>query len=79
MEWIESFNLAVQYIEQHLQDQPDYSQAARLACCSVFHFQKVFTCLAGVPLSEYIRRRRMTLAAAELQKGGKKVLVLAVQ
>ena len=47
MEWIERFNQAVQYIERHLEDQPDYQQAARLACCSAFHFQKVFTCLAS--------------------------------
>lgn len=78
MEWIQRFNQAVQDLEQHL-DQPDYERAAQIACCSLFHFQKVFTCLAGVPLSEYIRRRRMTLAAAELQKGGKKILDLALQ
>lgn len=79
MEWIERFNQAVQYLEDHLEEQPDYSRAAQLACCSVYHFQRVFACLAGVPLSEYIRRRRMTLAAAELQKGGQKILDLALQ
>ena len=79
MEWIERFNQAVQYIERHLEDQPDYQQAARLACCSAFHFQKVFTCLAGAPLSTYIRRRRMTLAAAELQQGGRKILDIALK
>ncbi len=79
MQWIERFNQAADYIEEHLEGHVDVSQAALLACCSAFHFQRVFACLAGVPLAEYIRRRRMTLAGAELQRGGKKVLDLALK
>ena len=67
MEWIERFNEALCYIEQHLTDAIEYEQLGRIACCSSYHFQRMFTYLVGIPLSEYIRRRKMSLAAVELQ------------
>ena len=68
MEWIDRLNRAVDYLERHL-EAPDLGEAARIACCSPYHFQRMFTLLAGVPLSEYIRRRKMSRAAADLQHG----------
>ncbi len=67
MEWIERLNKAINYIEEHITEEPDYDQVARIACCSTYHFQRMFAYMADVSLSEYIRRRRMSLAAAELQ------------
>lgn len=71
MEWIERLNSAISYIEEKLTEQIDYEQLGRIACCSAYHFQRMFTYMAGVPLSEYIRRRRMSLAAVDLQNGEK--------
>ena len=71
MEWIESLNQAVVYLEEHLTDEVDYQELGRIACCSAYHFQRMFTYMAGIPLSEYIRRRRMSLAAVDLQGGAK--------
>ena len=68
MEWIDRLNRAVEYLEEHL-EAPDLREAARIACCSPYHFQRMFTLLSGAPLSEYIRRRRMSRAAADLQSG----------
>ena len=68
MEWIDRLNRAVDYLEEHLKD-PDLQEAARIACCSPYHFQRMFTLLAGMPLSEYLRRRRMSRAAVDLQSG----------
>lgn len=79
MEWIDRLNQAVEYMEGHLEGEIDYSEAARLACCSVFHFQRMFSYMAGIPVSEYVRRRRMTLAALELQEGSARVLDLALK
>lgn len=79
MEWIERLNQAVDYMEGHLEGEIDYGEAARLACCSVFHFQRMFSYMAGIPVSEYVRRRRMTLAALELQEGSARVLDLALK
>ena len=68
MEWIDRLNQAVDYLEGHL-EAPDLGEAARIACSSPYHFQRMFTLLAGAPLSEYIRRRKMSRAAADLQHG----------
>ena len=68
MEWIERLNNTMDYIENHLTDTIDYG---RIACCSAYHFQRMFTYMAGATLSEYIRRRKMSLAAVDLQGGAK--------
>ena len=68
MEWIDRLNRAVEYLEENLED-PRLEEAAKIACCSPYHFQRMFSLLAGVPLSEYIRRRKMSRAAADLQNG----------
>lgn len=75
MDWIEQLNNAVAYIEKTLTQQPDYVQLGRIACCSAYHFQRMFSYMAGVPLSEYIRRRKMSLAAVDLQSGEKVITV----
>ena len=79
MEWLERLNQAIGYIEDHLEADIDYDAAARIACCSTFHFQRMFSYIAGVPLSEYIRRRRMTAAGLALQRGEGKVIDLALR
>ncbi len=79
MEWLERLNEAVAYIEEHLEEDVQIGEAAKIACCSTFHFQRMFSYIAGVPLGEYIRRRRMTCAALKLQRGEAKVIDLALQ
>lgn len=79
MEWIDRLNSAVNYMEEHLSDEIDYEQIAKIACCSAYHFQRMFSYMANVPLSEYIRRRRMTLAAVDLQDSGQKVIDVALK
>lgn len=79
MEWLNCLNEAVDYIEQHLDDRIDLDRVAQIACCSTFHFQRMFSYIADVPLSEYIRRRRMTRAAFELQDGSEKIIDIALK
>lgn len=67
MEWIEKLNQSISYIEEHLTDEIDYGRLGQIACCSSYHYQRMFTYMAGITLSEYIRRRKMSLAAVELQ------------
>lgn len=73
MEWLDRLNAALNYIEENLSQAPDYDTLARIACCSSYHFQRMFAYLSGIPLSEYIRRRRMSLAAVDLLSGDKVV------
>ena len=77
MEWIDRLNDAISYIEGHLTDSIDTDQLGRIACCSAYHFQRMFSYMAGIPLSEYIRRRKMSLAAVDLQEKNIKIIEVA--
>lgn len=77
MEWVERLNQSMNYIEEHLTGEIDYGQLGKIACCYAYHFQRMFTYMAGVTLSEYIRRRKMSLAAVDLQDGNEKVIDVA--
>ncbi len=79
MEWIDRLNAAMDEIEAQLTGEIDYQRLGQIACCSAYHFQRMFAYMAGVPLSEYIRRRRMSLAAVDLQSGEEKVIDVAAK
>ena len=79
MDWLDRMNRAMDYMETHLADEISYEEIARKACCSSYHFQRMFPFITGVPLSEYIRRRRLTLAAFDLQTAGCKVIDVALK
>lgn len=78
MEWLNKLNEAIEYIEDNLEEDIKYEKAAKLACCTTYHFQRMFSYIAGVTLSEYIRNRRMTKAAIDLQ-GGEKVIDVSLK
>lgn len=67
----EGIQAAIDYIEAHLTEELEVHQVAARAYLSAYHFQRVFSAMCGLPLGEYIRRRRLTLAAQELTRGGK--------
>lgn len=79
MDWLSQLNDALMYIEDHLEKEIDLNQVAKLASCSSFHFQRMFSYMANVSLSEYIRRRRMTKAAFALQNTQDRVLDIALR
>lgn len=74
-------NRLVDVVEEHLTDDHDLD-LARLAASlgtSEYHLRRMFSSLAGMPLSEYVRRRRMTVAAADLVTGSGDLLDVAVR
>ncbi|UOE94801.1 AraC family transcriptional regulator [Alkalihalobacillus sp. LMS39] len=79
MDSLESMNGAINYIEENLIGEIDFQEVARMARCSEYHFKRMFSFLAGVSLSEYIRRRRLTLAAFDLKHGNEKVIDIALK
>lgn len=79
MDSLKNMNDALKYIEKNLEYEIDHKEIARLALCSEYHFKRMFSFLAGIPLSEYIRRRRLTVAAFELTNSDIKVIDLAVK
>ena len=78
MDWLTRMNDALTYIESNLDGEISVQHAAQLATCSTYHFTRMFSYVCGVPLSEYLRRRRLTQAALDLQRGDK-VLAVALR
>lgn len=79
MNWQERMEAAVEYLERHLEGEIEYSRAARKANCSTFHFLRMFAVVTGVTAGEYVRRRRLSLAALELAGGDERVIDLALR
>ncbi len=79
MEWLDRLNAAIVYLEEHIEDEVDLQRLAQIACCSPFHFQRMFSYLAEVPLGEYIRRRKMTRAAVELHNANARIIDIALK
>lgn len=79
MDSISYMNYAMAYIEEHLTEEIDYSEISRIAFCSEYHFKRMFSFLSGISLSEYIRRRRLTLAALDLKDRNLRILDVAVK
>jgi AraC family transcriptional regulator len=79
MDWITGIQRALDYTEEHLTEEIDYEEAARRACSSPFHFQRMFTLLCGFSLGDYIRMRRLSLAACALQRTDEKVIDIALR
>lgn len=79
MNWLDGFNQVIEYIENHLEDEIDYQEIANIFGYSVYHVQRLFAMVAGVPFSEYIRNRKLSRAAMELQSGECKVIDIALK
>lgn len=79
MDWITGLQSAVDYIEDHLDGELDIAAIAAQAACSPFYFQRLFGILYGMPLGEYIRERRLTLAGNELSVTDAKVIDVALK
>ncbi|WP_200211405.1 AraC family transcriptional regulator [Micromonospora coerulea] len=76
---LERLNQAMDHIERHLDQPVEVAELARIAVTSEYHFRRLFSALAGIPLSEYVRRRRLTVAGAEVLAGEESLLDVAVR
>ncbi|WP_396641852.1 GyrI-like domain-containing protein [Microbacterium sp.] len=63
-------NRVIEHIEQHLDDEMDVASLATRLGTTEYHLRRMFSSLAGMPLSEYVRRRRMSVAAADVLGDG---------
>lgn len=79
MDWIQGIQRAIDYVEAHITEEIDFEEAAKQAYSSSFHFQRVFGILCGMPLGDYIRMRRLSLAGEELSKGNAKIIDIALK
>ncbi|WP_030657331.1 MULTISPECIES: AraC family transcriptional regulator [Streptomyces] len=76
---LERLNQALDHLEAGLDREIDMAEVARIAGVSEYHFRRLFSALAGMPLPVYVRRRRMTLAGAEVLAGELTLLDVAVR
>ncbi|RYJ30780.1 hypothetical protein CU044_0830 [Streptomyces sp. L-9-10] len=76
---LERLNQAMEHIERNLGQPIEVAELARIAVTSEYHFRRLFSALAGIPLSEYIRRRRLTVAGADVLGGERTLLDVAVR
>ena len=79
MKWDEQLNKAIEYIEANLEGQIDFDEVAQIMCQSKISFQRSFSLIMNISIHDYIRRRRMTLAAIELRNSPIKIIDLALK
>ncbi|MCI8515785.1 MAG: AraC family transcriptional regulator [Hungatella sp.] len=79
VEWVAGIQRAIDFIEDHLTGEVDFEAVAREACSSSFHFQRVFGIICGFSLGDYIRMRRLSLAASDLIRTDDKVIDIAMR
>ncbi len=77
--WTEGLQNAIEYMENNLTEDIQVKSIAEKAYVSEFHFQRIFSVLCGFSVGEYIRNRRLTLAARELAGNDAKVIDVAVK
>jgi len=79
LSWLEKMNNVIEYIEKNLDNEINMNNVAEISCYSVTTFQRMFSIVCDMSLFEYIRHRRLTLAAFELQNSNIKIVDLATK
>ncbi|MGF7057426.1 helix-turn-helix transcriptional regulator [Brassicibacter mesophilus] len=79
MSWLSKMNVAVNYVENNLLENIDLSALAKILCCSKYEFQRLFSFIVGVPMSEYIMKRRLTLAGYDIRNSNDKIIDIAIR
>lgn len=79
MDTISAMQNAIDFIESKLKDEINPEMIAKEICMSVFHFQRLFSIFFGISLGEYIRNRRLSLAAEEVRLTDRKIIDIALQ
>ena len=79
MDWVRTINNAIEYMENHLTDGITLADTAKHVNLSAFHFQRAFSLLTGMTPAEYLRKRRLSQAGADLLSGDVKVIDAALK
>lgn len=64
---MKKLNIVLAYMEEHIYEDIPYAVLANIVGYSVFYFHRIFTMLFGITVGEYIRKRRLTMAATLLK------------
>ena len=79
MDWLKGMNNVIEYIEENLTQQIKYESLSKIVGCSVYEFSRIFSFMAGMSVSEYIRRRRLSQAVFDIQNGKDKIIDIALK
>ena len=79
MDFFKRMTEAIDYIEAHITEEIDFNDVAKIACCGIYQFGRIFSYVVGVSFAEYIRNRRLSLAAMDMQLGSVKVIDTAMK
>ena len=79
MDWLKGMNNVVEYIEGNLTQPIDCESMARSVGYSVHEFLRIFSFMAGMSVSEYVRRRRLSQAVFDIQNGSEKIIDIALK
>ena len=79
MNILDRMNAVIDYVESNLAEKLDLKHLASIACCSIHTFQRLFCYITDISIVEYIRLRRLTAAALELQQSDIKIIDLAMK
>lgn len=77
MNYIQSMQTAINYIEEHILEDINYEDVARQVYMSNYHFHRIFSMLTGITANEYIRNRRLSMAGQELIMSDIKIIDIA--
>ena len=77
MDLLTRLSLVITYVEDNLTSEIEQEKLAKIAGCSIYNLYRIFSFITDISLTEYIRRRRLTLAAIELQDRDVKVIDLS--
>lgn len=79
MSEIKQLQDAVDFIENNITEDLSFPEIARRVYMSTFQFQRLFSILCGYTVGEYIRNRRLSLAAREILTSDKRIIDIAFE
>ena len=79
MDWVRTINEAIGYMESHLTEEIALADIAKHVHLSAFHFQRAFSLLTEMSPAEYLRKRRLSQAGADLAGGDEKVIDITLK
>jgi AraC family transcriptional regulator len=79
MDWLQGMNEVVDHIEDNLTCDIPLASLAKILGCSTYEFSRVFSFIAGISVSEYIRRRRLSQAVFDIQQGKESIIDIALK
>ena len=72
-------NEIIEYIENNLENDINYSKMAQIMASNEYTVKKVFSLISNISISEYIRNRRLSNAGFDLYKNNEKIIDIAIK